>query len=63
MLFAKCSSNIWQPNVVVSRPLHQIEAEGDDCEKEASLLNLEFNMKDEIHFHVLNKMIKKAHPD
>ena len=29
----KCSSKIWQSNVVVFRPLHQIEAKGDECEK------------------------------
>ena len=41
------------------RPLHQIEAKGDECKKYASLCNLEFNMGDETHFHILNKMIKK----
>ena len=54
----KCLSKIWQLNVVVFRPFHQIEAKGDGCEKEASLLNLEYNMEDETHFHILNKMIK-----
>ena len=29
----KCSSKIWQLNVVVFRPLYQIEAKGDECEK------------------------------
>ena len=29
----KCSSKIWQSNVVVFQPLHQIEAKGDECEK------------------------------
>ena len=27
------SSKIWQLNVVVFQPLHQIEAKGDECEK------------------------------
>ena len=56
----KCSSKIWQSNVIVFRPLHQIEAKGDECEKEASLLNLEFNIEDETHFHIWNKMIKNS---
>ena len=29
----KCSNKIWQSNVVVFRPLHQIEAKVDECEK------------------------------
>ena len=29
----KCSSKIWQSNVVVCRPLHQIEAKKGECEK------------------------------
>ena len=29
----KCSSKIWRSNFVVIWPSHQIEAEGDDCEK------------------------------
>ena len=29
----KCSNKIWQSNVVVFRPLHQIEAKMDECEK------------------------------
>ena len=41
------------------RPLHQIEAKEDECEKQASLLNLKFNMEDETYFHILNKIIKK----
>ena len=55
----KCLSQIWQSNVVVFRRLHEIEIKGDECEKQALLLNLEFNMEDETHFHILNKMIKK----
>ena len=30
----KCSSKIWQSNVVVFRPLHQIEASGEGGESE-----------------------------
>ena len=33
-------------------------SKGGECEKLASLLNLEFNMVEETHFHILNKMIK-----
>ena len=29
----KSSSKIWQSNVTVFGPLHQIEAKGDECEK------------------------------
>ena len=29
----KCSSKIWQSNLVVFRPLHQIEAKGYECKK------------------------------
>ena len=29
----KCSSEIWQLNVVIFRLLHQIEANVDECEK------------------------------
>ena len=29
----KCSSKIWQSNVAVFRPLHQIETKGDEREK------------------------------
>ena len=28
----KCSGKICQSNIVVFRPLHQIEAKGDECE-------------------------------
>ena len=55
----KCSSKIWQSKVVVFRPLHQIETKQDECEEEASLLNLEFNREGKAQCHILNKMIKK----
>ena len=47
----KCSGKICQSNIVVFRPLHQIEAKGDECE---------FGMEDETHFHILNKVIKNS---
>ena len=59
----KCSSKIWQSKVVVFRPLHQIETKHDECEEEASLLNLEFNREGKAQCHILNKMIKKNHLD
>ena len=29
----KCSSRIWQSNIFIFQPLHQIEAKGDECQK------------------------------
>ena len=39
--------------------LHQIEEKGDEYQKYASLLNLEYNIEEEAHFHIPNKLIKK----